>query len=305
MSAPSRSTLVRGAGTVQLGAGPVIYDKDGIEAALETTRFAIGNVDQRRDDAVVKVRFTPSGAITAAMMASLYPYSSPNIGASIFTASDVSAIIHSRAGKKLTLTAAALTRMPDLYLSAAKTAFGQGELTAVYGNGKLPSDANSLYTLASEAFSDASFARDEHLTILYAAAWGEILADIVTESGWTISFETGVSMYKVDDVGTIDGVLDDVGVMAKCTPVNLSEAIWDELRAQDEGAIRGMTERQTQDLVITGADDALVFTLNDAALVAGPLRWGRNVVRSGEIAFIGHRLEDTGVYSTLFSFTFP
>ena len=56
-----------------------------------------------------------------------------------------------------------------------------------------------------------------------------------------------------------------------------------------------------QTMVITGAGNALVATIKDAALVEGPLRWGSTDLRAGEIGFIGHRAESAGAFTNLFT----
>jgi len=306
----ARSDIVTGPGTVQLGAaGPVFYDKDGIDAAWEITRGEVltsvfGKVDEFMDDRLCRIAFTPAGEIASADITALYPHQNPSIGDDIFGASDTACIVHSKAGQKVTFHAAAITAMPDLILSPGKTAFGQAQITAILKNEGDPANDDSFYTVAAEAWSDTSFASANVKRLIYSAAWSTIFTSIITEDGWTLSFDMGVTYRKVDDYGTVKASLESVDVMAKCRPVNLSESdVLDALRLQDTGGARGTSHRQNKDLVITGTGSALVATIKDAALVEGPLRWGSTDLRIGEIGFIGQRAESAGSFGNLFTIT--
>lgn len=301
-----RSNIVQGPGTIQLGsAGPVFYDKDNIEANVEPTNIEIrtsmhGAVDRRFDDRKVVASWTPSGQITSDIISALYPHLDPTIGSDIFGASDTPSNIHSRAGQKVLLHNTAITKMPDLMLSPVKTAFGAAEITALLKDNADPTDANSIYTISAEAWSDASFASANVKTLVYAGVWTDILTDITTEDGWTIAFELGVKPRVIDDYGTVGMLLESVGVMAKCKPANLSESdVFDALRIQDSGAGRGASMRRDKDLVITGAGSALVVTLKDAALDKGPLVWGSTELRPGELGWFANRAESAGTFGAL------
>lgn len=300
-----RQSLVRGPGSVSLGT-PVFYDKESIEAGLDISRFDVntsfhGPVDTRLDDVVGRISFTPAGEIASADLAALYPYATPDIGASICGTTDVASIVHSKAGQKVTFHSAALEKMPDLILSAGKTPFGSAGIVSVLKNNAARADANSMYTIAAEAFSDASFASANVKVGKYAAAWSTIFTSIITESGWTISFDVKLKPVQTDDDGTVDYTLESVGVMAKCRPVNLTETnIMDALRVQGTGISRGMTMRQAKDLVVA-ATGILTFTLKDAALVEGPMRWGASELRAGELGWVGHRAESAGAFGALFT----
>jgi hypothetical protein len=113
-----------------------------------------------------------------------------------------------------------------------------------------------------------------------------------------VSFDTSIKEQGIDENGTVDAFLQDVKVMAKCKPVNLTEtAILSALRIQGTGGAIGTSLRQATDLVITGT--GVVVTIKDAALVEGPLNWGSSTLRSGELGFIGQRVESTGTFGAL------
>lgn len=304
-----RQSIIRGPATVKLGTGPVFYDKDGVDLIFEVDRFnidtsAFGNVDERLNDTIARCTFTPAGEVSAADMALLYPYQSPTIGDSIFGNTDVPLEVHSVAGTKVTIPAGAITGMPDMMLSAGKTVFGAAEIMGIIKDNTARSVANSVFDVSAVAFADTSFATANVKTVTYVGVFGSILPSIVTEDGWTVTFDVGIVEHQVDDVGTIDATLESVGLLAKCKPINLSESdVLGALSIQGTGVARGATRRTGVDLVITGAGSAVVLKINDAAMVEGPLRWGSAELRVGEIGFIGHRKETVGAFTDLFTVT--
>jgi hypothetical protein len=306
MSGIARASIISGPGIISIGAQG-FYPKGNIEAALEVSRYEVANdvhgvVDHRLKDAVAKIRFTPAGEVEG--LTTLFPHTTPVLGASIFGAADVAAIVQSKAGTKVTFYSVAVTKMPDLYLSAAKTLFGQVELTAIRATGKTFVDADSLYKVEATAFSDATFASANIKTGVFTGVWGALIASIIAESGWTITFDQAVKYIESDESGTTDGLLQSVGVMAKCRPLNLTESVISAaLRLQGVGITRGMSIHQATDLVLTSA--GLVVTIKNAALVEGPLKWGTTELRAGEIGFIGNVTEAAGVFTTLFTVAAP
>jgi hypothetical protein len=305
----SRANIYRGPGTVQLGAGPVMYSIGDIEAVWDIApgqaeNSIHGRTSQFINDRMVKVTLTPAAQVTAAMVAALYPsaYLNPTLGAGVFGASDTALLIHGIDGRLLTIHNAAITRMPDLILSPTQAAFGQMELTGLIIDAGDPTDDDSYYTESSSAWSDTSYATANELRLVYAAAWGTLLTDIKTEGGWTLTPELNLTPQECDDVGTVEMYIQGAGMMAKCTPLNLSLADGlSNMRLQGTGNARGASLRQGENLVITGTGSAVVATLNDAALIEAPKRWGTNTLRNGEIGFVAERTESTGTFGAFAS----
>jgi hypothetical protein len=301
----ARSAIVRGPGTVQLGTGPVIYSAGDIESAWELSQGEVpsamfGTVDRVITDKIARTRLTPSGQLTANMVTSLFPHLNPTNGASIFGASDVPLKIHSRAGRLYTLLASAVTKMPDLILSPRKTALGQVEFSSVLKSEGEPTTADHYYTEASSAWSDTSFATADIRRVVYSGAWNSLT--ILTEDGWTVSFEVTLEPKRVDQFGTVDMDIVNIVARAKCRPVNLTAAqILTALRVQSTGAAIGGTLRQAQDLTISGTGVAVV--LKDTALVEGPIAFGASTLRAGEIGFVANRAESTGTFGAIATIT--
>lgn len=307
-----RSSIVRGHGKLIYNSGESAVEipcAGGIEADVpvqetELSADDVGKFDRRLADAEGKITFTPLGLLTANILGVLYPagYRNPVRGTSMHGAADIPLVVHSKAGQKVTFHAAALTRMPSLILSANKPLFGQAEFTAVRGNGLEWSNAAALYTLASASYTAPTFDSADVPTKPYTAAWGSILASIIAEDGWTLDFSLTAQGDKIDGYGTNDYLLDDVAVVARCTPKNLGESLIEGLKVQGTGVAIGMSRRRAADLVITSGAAAgdLTVTLKDAVMLRGPLKWKGLEVRAGEIAFAASREEDTGAYGALF-----
>lgn len=307
MTAIARSSIIRGPGSVSLGSVQM-FDAEGIKAEVKVDTFDVntsmfGKVDTRRRDITGVVAFKPCGALTAAILGALYPHGTPVLGASLLGAADVACLIHSLAGTKVTFAAAALTRMPSLKLAAGAPAFaGEAEITCLIANDTERTDENSLYEVETDVWSGA-FDVANILGGIYTGTVGsgETAVEILAQDGWTVDFDMEVEAQMADGIGTYDLMLKSVTARAKCMPLGLSEA--DQLallNAQAANAIIGGTMRPGVDLVIS-CPTALTVTLKEAALVEGPLAWGNNVLRSGEIGFVAHRAISGGVPAALFS----
>lgn len=309
MTALARNAITRGPGCIYWNPGAsqiAIPSVGGINADVDVKEVDIatdtdGPIDKRLADVEAKIVWTPVGLLTADVLGVLYPsaYRTPVIGSSVFGAADTPVLVHSTAGQKVTFAAAALTQMPQLILSAAKQCYGQAGITAIRGAGLEWTNAAALYTLAAGAYSAPSVPSASIKTSAYTAAWGAIIASIVSEDGWTVDFSLNLKPDPVDGYGTNDYVLESVGVVAKCKPKNLAETMVDNLKVQGSGVAIGMSRRRAADLVITGG--GLTVTIKDAVMQKGPLRWAGTEIRAGEIAFAAQRAESTGVYGALFT----
>ena len=302
----TRQSIVRGPGTV-LYNNVYIHDSNGINAEVETTTKEIpssiaGNLDTIKTDQVGKITLTPVGEISADLLETLYQYQTPNPGSSIMGQSDSPLHISSRAGTDVTFYNAALTRIPDLILSPVKTAFGPAEFTALLANGKLPTDADSFFSVDSAQYTYGEPGRTGLSGCHYTGLWGSGPGSLVipdTQEGWTVSFELQLDPVTTDSQGTIDYTFGGLTVRASCTPLGLSES-------QILGALpilsgRGSSTATANDLVIVAPNPGLTVTLKSAALVTGPLAWGATTLRAGQIGFVAHRAVSSGTLGALYS----
>ena len=298
--ATSRTSIIRGPGTVVYG-GKAFFDASGISAEIESATSEIpssisGSIATIKTDQTGKISFTPCGQLAADLLALLYPYGSPTVGSSACGSADRPLVVHSLAGTKVSFVNAVLSKMPEIYLSPIRTAFGSAEFSAALGLAKGPTDAAALYTVEQAAY-DAGAPDPTGITgVAYAGTFGELpISD--TADGWTITPEVTLQPVSTDTLGTIDWTVASVGCTAKCTPLGLTEeqilAALPATRAR--GSLIG-----GDDLVVSGAG-GLKVTLHGASLVTGPLQWGNTQLRAGEIGFTAHRTFSGGVPGPVFS----
>lgn len=295
----NRNTILRGPGTVVFG-GVTVFDANGITCEIESATQGLpssisGEIGTIKTDQTGKISFTPCGQISAAILAAIYPYSSAAIGSSACGAADTPCVVHGMSGTRVTLVNCCVRKMPEIYLSPVKTAFGSVELAAALGLAKGPTDDAALYTV-EQADYDAGAPDPTGITgVAYAGTFGALsIPD--TADGWTITPEVTLNPVSTDTLGTIDWTVASVGCTAKCTPLGLTEeqilAALPATRAR--GSLIG-----GDDLVVTGAG-GLKVTLHGASLVTGPLQWGNTQLRAGEIGFTAHRSFAGGVPGPVF-----
>ena len=296
----NRNTILRGPGTVKFG-GATVFDANGITCEIESATQGLpssisGEIGTIKTDQTGKISFTPCGQISAAILAALFPYASAAIGSSACGADDTPCVVHGMSGTRVTLVNCCVQKMPEIYLSPVKTAFGSVELAAALGLAKGPTDDAALYTVEQAAY-DAGAPDPTGITgVAYAGTFGALsIPD--TADGWTITPEVTLNPVSTDTLGTIDWTVASVGCTAKCTPLGLTEeqilAALPATRAR--GSLIG-----GDDLVVTGAG-GLKVTLHGASLVTGPLQWGNTQLRAGEIGFTAHRTFSGGVPGPVFS----
>jgi hypothetical protein len=303
MGTPDRTTIVKGAGAVKIGSTQ-LYSKGEISATLDPETFEIpvagyGSLDERLADSVGKISFTPSGRLNADILATLIPYGTPVIDASVFGATDTATEVHSIAGQKVVFHNTAVTGMPSLKLSARETAFnGAVEITALAKNATARTDAAAIFTGPTAAAFTPNIVIGDIKTLPYAGVWG--VAGIDTKEGWDVEFDLELEPFQVSDHGTIDMYLKGVTARAKCTPLTYGENLLALLHTQGTAAVIGSTMREAKNLVIS-AVGGLTVTLFDAVPVSGPIRWGEGMLRANEIGFKAQRTFTTGVPGALFS----
>ena len=301
----NRTNILRGPGTVAFGSGNdavTIFDASGIAADVETSTGEVpssvsGTLDHFKTDQVGTIKLTPCGQLSAELLAILYPYGTPTIGARVFPDADVPLTVHSVAGTKVTFVNAALTQMPPLTLSPVKTAFGEAVFTALLGLGKAPGDANAFFTTAAAAYTAGGPDPTGIVGVHYAAMYGS-LPILDTLDGWTVTPEIQLEPVTTDLLGTVDYTVSGVSCTATCTPLGLTEA--QLLGALPVVKARGASLAGANDLVITGTG-GLAVTLKNATMMRGPLKWGNTSLRAGEIMFQAHRAFSNGTPGAVFT----
>jgi hypothetical protein len=302
MAIPTRQAIITGPGAVLFG-GQTFHDKDGIEAALESTQedalsSLYGRVTSFKADQTGRITFTPCGDLAAAQLAVLFPHTTPVLGSSLFGSSDATAVVHSLAGVKLTAISAALTQIPSLTLSPTRTALGPAGISFLVGNGLMPSAENALYKIESATFAATALGNTTVKAGIYHGTYGA--TTIYTQDGWQVTFDLQTSPVVTDDAGTVDLMLTGLTVRASCTPVGVSESTF--LGWQPHTLDRGTSMVGASDLVIaTSTVGGLSVTLENARFMSGPVRWGAGTLRAGQIGFEAHRTFTAGVGGALYA----
>ena len=297
----SRTSIIRGPGTVSYG-GEKLFDAGGINAEIETatrdTPSSIcGNIATVKTDQTGKISFTPCGEISEALLALLFPYGNAQIGASACGDADRPLVIHATNGTKVTFVNAVVAKMPEIYLSPIKTAFGAVDFNAAIGFGKTPADVGGFYAVESAPY-DAGVPDPSGIKgVEYKATYGDLEINDTTE-GWTITPEVTLEPVIVDALGTIDWTIASIGCTATCTPLGLTEE--QILAALPAMQARGSIIGGAHDLSIRG-EGGLHVTLRNASLMRGPLNWGNTTLRAGQIQFKAHRAITEHALGDMFS----
>lgn len=299
--ATNRTTILRGPGSVLFG-GQTFYDANGITAEVESATGEVpssisGSIATIKTDQTGKVTFTPCGQLSAELLALLFPYAGAQIGQSACGGTDSPLVIHSLAGTKVSFVNAVLAKMPEIYLSPVKTAFGSAEFSAALGLAKAPGDADAFYKVESAAYAAGAPDPTGIVGVAYAGTFGSLTIPDTTE-GWTVTPEVTLEPVTTDTLGTIDWTVASIGCTATCTPLGLTEA--QILAALPVSQARGSLIGGANDLVITGAG-GLTVTLKHASLVRGPLNWGNTALRAGQLQFTAHRSFSLGTPGPLFT----
>lgn len=299
--ATSRTSIIRGPGTVVYG-GKAFFDASGISAEIESATSEIpssisGSIATIKTDQTGKISFTPCGQLASDLLALLYPYGSPTVGSSVCGSADRPLVVHSLAGTKVSFVNAVLSKMPEIFLSPIRTAFGSAEFSAALGLAKAPGDADAFYKVEQAAYDSGAPDPVGITGVQYAGTFGDLSIPDTLE-GWTITPAVTLEPVTVDSVGTIDWTIAGVSCTATCTPVGLTEA--EILAALPVSGARGSLIGGESDLVVSGAG-GLKVTLKNASLVRGPLQWGNTTLRVGELGFTAHRSFAGGVPGPVFS----
>lgn len=319
--------------------GATLFTKDDFEVNTSVDTFNIntsphGKVDERAIEAKAECSFTPEGRYAAALIGALWsPFANMKIGTSLvgYTATingttgaatitavnsstDEPLVISAADGQVHTIIAAAVTKPPDILLSATKTMIGQATISGVRQNGKAWTDADSLYTIGSADgdtnIADSTFAPSSIRTQPYTAIWTGISGfdtAFESEDGFTVSWDVKTTDMKTDTSGVVDIRLTEIAVMVKCVPIGPTAAqIQAALKYQGSGSARGHSLAGVgAQLQITGADSTNYVTIPTASLKTAGYRFGSTALRNREIGFVAARTFSGGAQQPLFTLGAP
>lgn len=301
-----RQNIIRGPAIVTYDS-EVYYSEDDIIVTpnIETMQIPSsvnGNEDERLVNITHEITFTPVGKWSHVKKL-LNTFATPVIGGSIFGSTDKDLVINTVGGQKITYKAAAITSLPQVRFSSVNRLLGSVTFTAIGANNTAFDNAAKRIVQASEAFNDDSHDPDDVLTQAYSVAWGSTAPfdALETEDGVTVSFNLSLQPVQTDRDGIVDMTVENVEVMAMLTPVGLSEAnMLTLMKLQGTGVQRGASlgAMNSNDLVITGT--GVYAAIYGAAPKQGPMRFGRTVLRSGQVGFVATRRYDDGALEPLY-----
>jgi len=267
----TRASIIRGPAvliyTSLSGVATTLYSQGDIQVRLANQTFDIqtslyGVVDKRTNQRSVEITWTPTGELTTAMAAVLWPHGGKNPGDSLFGGEPSSATYPSlqiipKTGYTYTFYGAVVTKQPSMMLSAVKTIVGSITFTAIGKEGILWSTANSLYTEASTSFGSYAFNPASIRTTPYVGGWGatasysvptwtltgtNALAIYDTKDGWSLNFNVATTPVEADEYGIVDFTVGDNVATATCSPLTISETnLTTILNMQSTGADRGQS----------------------------------------------------------------
>lgn len=297
----ARATIVRGPAVVKFNSA-VFFAKGDVQVDHNIDTFDVntsmhGKVSERAADVDIDISFDPVGEWEN--LSVLWPYRTSLIGSSIFGA-DKTLVIATLAGQVLTYGAAAVVQMPDVNLSTQKTLIGGTKFKCLrQDNTAWDDNTNRLLAIASTAFLDADWAQFDVTKIYtqaFAFAWGSSPWNAIkTVDGATLNFDLKIEPVTSDEDGKVDYTLSDVGVMAKLTPIGVTEQnVIDAMKIQGTSAIKrgGAIDANASDFVATGAN--VSATLHKAALKTSGYRFGATALRLGELGFVSSRQFTSG-----------
>ena len=263
----------------------------------------LGKVKDITKDRMIELTFTPGGQWNAGIIAALWPWGAVPVGTSLFGATDTTCVITSRAGTKVTLKAAAVTKMPSLIFSAVKTLAGSCTILGLSADDTAWSaTTDPLAAAAALTYTDSTFDPDDIIIQPYVVAWGAVSPwdNIQTEDGVQVDFNMVTKPHVIDTYGTIDHTLETLEVTAKMKPRNVTEAqLIAAMSLSGTGMVRGRSMAAlAKVLSMTGT--GLSCTLPKAAITEGGMDWGNSTPRMGELTFKSQMTFATGVAQPLF-----
>lgn len=313
----NRTTIIRGPAQITY-AGDTYYSQGDIKLNLGHETFpivnsAFGTVQYRSKQRTATISFTPVGNLlpVAGVNGSytLWNYGDKKAGDRLLGNSDVPLVIWTYGGVKYTFHNVALTKIPELMLSATKTVAGEATFTAL---GKIdvdPDNAESLMTLDTNAGPPTdAFDPDTVITEFYEGAYGSTAPwnELHTTNGWSLSFDLSLNPVTTDELGIIDWTVGDVRATARAQVLGITEAnviSLGSLTGDPNKLIymhvkRGSKLPDSNDLVITGTH--LRATLNSAQVRMVPTQFGTATLRFADLEWNATRKVAGGVLEDVF-----
>lgn len=308
----ARASVIRGPAVVTYNSQS-FYTQGDVKVTVEHVPFdvltsAFGKVDERVKSRRATCAFTPDGKLTAALAAVLWPFAATAYGASVLSDKDVLITPCTPTGGGVvtswTLYNAAVSKMPDLVMSANKTLVGEVTFTAIGKDNVDPATAESLIKVdAAATATDAEFTNSDIVTTPYTAAWGSTITGIESGEGFTVSFDHTLEEQVADNYGIVDLLFRDLTLRARFDALNVSEANMATAIAIDKAV--GASLLSTTDLTIQNTGGTRKIVITDASPTQIAPQWGLLTLRNGAMEFVSRRKFTSGDPVAQFVITMP
>lgn len=322
-------TIIRGPAWVLFGAVN-IYTKGDITLQIDLPLFTVdtseyGPVDERVIDRLCKISFVPAGE-WALDIPILWPYavaqSSLPVGSSLCGVNQTLTInaMSGGAPKSWAFGNVYISKQPDLYCTASKTAIGSVEFTGIGISADAWSVSNSVFNATGAATADPETFVDAHIITegwsgQYTALGGATTPIDTDDDGFTVTSDVKIKQEKTNNLGTVDATFGGMKAHCSFTPAAMSDSALAGLftgLAQGSGAVRGASlnaysiatgQSATGTLVLTSAVTGKTITLNGCAPHAMGVNWGAEKWRAGKIDFVTTKIFTAGVPAATFALT--
>jgi hypothetical protein len=277
-----------------------MVSKDDVTVNIRQDTFEVmtsahGKVDERPTERIAEVSFTPSGEWTSTLIGVLFPYGSYTIGQSIF-GSDKALVVQSTVtGRTISFAAAALTKMPDVTISATQTALGSCTFTCIQQDASDWDDSGSMAAFATGTYSDPGYGTIS--TKSPAITWASPLSGVETQNGVRVSFNLSTDPIRTDSAGMVDMTFTKLDVSASFSPVGITEE--DVVTAMQ---IQGGTARRGQSLSGLGNDLIVLaapvsITLKKAAIKNAGFAYAASRLNVGELQFVATKVSGSALFT--------
>lgn len=295
MSISRASTIIRGPAIVVLGGvtfrtkGDVVFTPEAKTFDVESSEMGV--IDQRADQRMATVKFTPVGVLGASVVAALWPHLAKLPGESLLGGEDTECTVQPVSGGiGVRFANAAVSKMPAIDISATKTVIGEVEIRGILKNNSAwAADSHwELATLAAPSLGTLDPATIP--TSPGSVNWGTGFADIKTLEGVHFEFDMQTQDESSDEDGVYDITLTGLSATATLTPVaGVDLSLLAARMGVAANQLRGMSLPRN-DLAVTGRDTgSLAVTIYNAALLTAPLAYGPTSRKVGELSFRGLR----------------
>lgn len=271
----------------------------------------LGEVEQRRQEIMLTLKFQPAGVVDATSLALFWPHLDKLPGESLashqvyedpVTTSptyeelvpyDMEVKIWDRAGavKDIVLKNCYVTKMPDIDLSAVQTQIGEVEIRALLPDGLDWAEfARMSFPSAKPRTPWPAGVDTANIpTVSPTVAFGE-LSDLKTKDGVKISFDMQTQDETEDETGVYDITLVSLNAKASFIPVAGADqyTLLRTYLAAEAGA-RGSAIARHAFSATSNAPGGLAVTIPNAALLTAPLTWGRQAGRFDRLEVQGLR----------------